>query len=258
MKAFPKKRSLAFGLLQLLVAMGMIAVLAVLSISLAGEVRAKSHDAGCVLRLRQIGGAVALYASDHGGLLPVVRYHPAVKLESPNYRTWATQIFPYLTGESLTTSDRALNQRRMEAGAFYFRCPADRAFRADVDHGWSYGWNRAVGTTINGGTGTNYSQAKLINFPRPAEVCMVADAYHDDRGLNFGSAVSDTSSDAPLTSDLGTHLRHPYPKRMMNAGEILGSAPRRNVLYLDGSVGKAHLTTEEVWRPRLEARGLFQ
>jgi prepilin-type processing-associated H-X9-DG protein/prepilin-type N-terminal cleavage/methylation domain-containing protein len=59
------KSSRAFTLLELLAAMGVIAVLAVLTLAAAGKLRSTLQGAHCTNNLRQLGAATALYLNDN-------------------------------------------------------------------------------------------------------------------------------------------------------------------------------------------------
>lgn len=247
-----------FSLTELLVAIGIFAILTTIIIVAVKGVRDRAHDTGCVAQLRGIGAAVHMYVADNNGELPFVRENSIIKLSSPNYRTWAVSLAPYIAGISFSEGTAAENQTKLSLLAPHFRCPADEAFREDVDHGWSYGWSFGLGATRNGGSGVNYPMSRITNYPNPSMVVAASDAYHNSSGLNFGTAVSCDSAQAPTTEKPGTHLRHPYSGKAMTSEEILNSPPRRNVLYLDGHVGKTHITIYDIRRPELEKRGLFE
>lgn len=252
------RRQPAFTLIELLTVVAVIGILIAVLLGGYDSVRQRVLEAGCASQLRQIGAGVHGYVADNGGKLPVSIQNPGVTLPSKYYRTWATAIFPYVTGVTLSGTAQE-NELVLQAMAEkHFRCPADEAFFNGVDHGWSYGWNMACGQTIAGGGGTNYPQASTTSFPFPSRVFMVADAYHNASGVNYGTAVTDASTAAPPTNDPGTPLRHPYPRSAMSAEQIQAMPARRNLLYLDGHVAKAHITTSEIWRPLLVNEGLFE
>lgn len=128
-----------FSLIELLVAVGIFVVLAAITIVAVRGVRERAYDAGCATKLRAIGAAVHMYIADNDGELPFVRDNSKIKLPSPNYRTWAVSLAPYIAGISFSEGTCSENQTKLALLAPYFRCPADEAFRADLDHGWSYG-----------------------------------------------------------------------------------------------------------------------
>lgn len=69
-----------FTLVELLVTLAIIAVLAGLIFPVFGATRERARSAQCISNLRQVYGAIAMYSSDHEGLLPPFR---TFDLEAP-------------------------------------------------------------------------------------------------------------------------------------------------------------------------------
>lgn len=254
---FPSSRQAAFTLLELLVAMALLAALALLSLGAVRTLREKGNDVGCVSNLRKIGVAVPLYVGDNDGYLPVAKSSPEIYLNPPNYGTWAVALLPYMSGVQLT-KNRNTNDELIRQHAKLFRCPADREFRAEYDHTWSYGWNMACGNTPSGVPNTtDYPRIKLSAFPSPAKIFVVGDAYHSTSGYNYGNAGTDFNANVPSSDSPRSHFRHPAPGRLLTEQEVLSGPPRRNILHLDGHISKRIITTDDTWRPKLLERGLL-
>jgi prepilin-type N-terminal cleavage/methylation domain-containing protein/prepilin-type processing-associated H-X9-DG protein len=66
----PFREQRAFTLVELLVVIGIIAILAALLFPVVGKVRAKADNTKCLSNLRQIGVAINLYATDNDNGLP--------------------------------------------------------------------------------------------------------------------------------------------------------------------------------------------
>jgi len=79
----------AFSLVELLVAIAIVAVLAALLTPVVKAVVSSSRDTRCVSNLRQIGAAIHIYAADNGGKIPP-------KSVAADRTTWQTKIQPYL------------------------------------------------------------------------------------------------------------------------------------------------------------------
>lgn len=245
-----------FTLLELLLAVAVLAVLALLTLSGIRMYREKSNEIVCVAKLRAIGAAIPLYAGERGGYLPVAK-DSKILVNSPNYGTWAVALMPYMSNMALT-NNRTTNSRLIQEYAELFRCPSDKAFQKDYDHTWSYGWNMACGNTPDGLPGTtDYPKIKLAAFHRPSEVFVVADAYHNSSGYNFGNAGTDWNANTPASDAPGSHLRHPPPHQRLTEAEVTQGIPRRNILHLDGHIAKRLITTNDTWRPLMQARGLI-
>jgi len=65
----PRSRT-GFTLIELTVAISIIAILAAILFPVFARARAKAHQTNCQTNLRQIGLALSLYARDHAGHLP--------------------------------------------------------------------------------------------------------------------------------------------------------------------------------------------
>ncbi len=75
-------------LMEMLVTMSVLALLSALLLVALPQMRERSETSRCVSRLRQIGSAITLYASEHQGFLP--------SGWSPQQGTLITGLMPYL------------------------------------------------------------------------------------------------------------------------------------------------------------------
>jgi len=67
-----------FTLIELLVVIAIIAILASILFPVFSRAREKARQASCMSNLKQIGLALAMYASDFDGYLPMANYKPSV------------------------------------------------------------------------------------------------------------------------------------------------------------------------------------
>lgn len=88
--------SRAFTLLELLVAIAIVAIVAALVMGVAASARAEAEAARCLSNLRQWGGALNLYANDNDGLLPRrgQGVQPVTQVDRPT--DWFNALPPYL------------------------------------------------------------------------------------------------------------------------------------------------------------------
>lgn len=86
-------RRRAFTLVELMVVIGIIALLAALLFPVFARSREQGRKSQCVSNLRQLGSAFTLYAQDHDERLP---RQAVVPPEGTNYTCWDVQLQPYL------------------------------------------------------------------------------------------------------------------------------------------------------------------
>jgi prepilin-type processing-associated H-X9-DG protein/prepilin-type N-terminal cleavage/methylation domain-containing protein len=118
----------AFTLVELLVVIGVIALLAGMLMPALAGARRSAESIVCLSQLRQIGAAALMYANDHDGVLPRSS-HAAMAFRS---LPWGFALKPYLDGQPYGGDDRSW--QKLFQGVY--RCPADARRQQ-----WSYGKN---------------------------------------------------------------------------------------------------------------------
>ncbi|MGP8199293.1 MAG: type II secretion system protein [Limisphaerales bacterium] len=88
----------AFTLLELLVIMAVITTLAAMLLPTLARARASAANAECAANLRQLGGAITLFANDHNSQYPC-----AGDQYGTEQMTWDTYIYSYISGGKLTS-----------------------------------------------------------------------------------------------------------------------------------------------------------
>src|ERR1700722_2631433 len=94
------KRS-AFTLVELLVVIGIIALLISVLLPVLGRARAVANDTLCESNLRQVTLAMLMYANDYHGLLPPAQYLPADSNGTP----WHVQVWQQVMHTPFSLAD---------------------------------------------------------------------------------------------------------------------------------------------------------
>ncbi len=124
----PHRRA-AFSALELIIAIALVAVLAVILYSGQQMLSAKAKGSKCVSNLRQLGAATLLYVNEHRGFYPVgleTDLNTQQQLwYGPNAGTWFWNLAPYLHVERWTSrSDQLGPDVGTLRGPVVFTCPA--------------------------------------------------------------------------------------------------------------------------------------
>lgn len=129
------KRSAAFTLVELLVVIGIIALLVSVLLPVLGKAREQSNALKCLSNLRQMGMAAMMFAQEHKGYIPTASDDGWAKYADPTrtkfaYRSnadqnvfdWASSLVPYMGAKKSDMNSFMLNAQGQSR---VFLCPSD-------------------------------------------------------------------------------------------------------------------------------------
>lgn len=194
-----------FTVIELLVAIAIIAVLGAIGFSSLGSARERAAGATCASNLRQLGAAVHLYCVDNGGVFPRSS-HSAGAHREPG---WVASIAPYLGG----SADHAAMDKVL-------RCPSDtNADRKAV----SYGLNVFFELLPDGDdyAGAPASWRTSFSVTAPSRTILLAEVRSAAGGMAADHFMCHQWSSVGAAKNAVAHDRH---------------AGRSNYLFVDGHV----------------------
>lgn len=190
------QRQTAFTLVELLVVIGIIALLVAILLPALNKARQYAQSAACLSNLRQIGMGMLMYAQENRGyVVPIV-----VDQDNANpdkLRTWDDLLSPYL-GSAVKIQNKG-DQDNVKAERIaqnLFRCPSDDVERLNDSEPRSYSrvlfyttywdtWPDAPFPAVP----TNYWDTyKLTSVRNSAETFMVAE-WHHLRNIRFQNGL---------------------------------------------------------------------
>lgn len=162
----PRHRGRAFTLLELLVVIGIIALLAALLLPAISGAKERGRATACLSNLRQLGLAIQMYVQDHDNRMPVLRDRAPGPVNPNDPPGPDIGLKTYLGNPKL------------------LRCPSDQQQIFEAT-GSSYSWNNL----LNGQPADKFNVLNLLFDPHQMPVMFDKEAFHaargEGRGVNF-------------------------------------------------------------------------
>jgi prepilin-type N-terminal cleavage/methylation domain-containing protein/prepilin-type processing-associated H-X9-DG protein len=229
-----------FTLTELLVVLGLIAVLVSLLLPVVGRARAAAQAAACLSNIRQMGMAWTVYVSENRGrLLDYQSYNPA-QPERAYRGYWTGMLDDYKVGGNAVlcpAADEPIPFKQIKGygnvnyawtGKYESNGSVAR-FNESTFRESSYGYNQYL--TAGGGYGVDQKATKLASVKNQSEVPVFLDATYLDFKPHNGSPISPAPPPPNLRGD--SFPEHDHWKfliarhgRGVNAYFVDGSARR--------------------------------
>lgn len=183
-----------FTLIELIVVIGIIAILASLLLPSLSASRGFAKRSSCSNQLKQFGAACVLYAGDYGGYLPICRGSMPV---GSGTNAWIYN-WQYLVKDYIGYSKNAINGTCDKTGMRLFVCPSAAPYptttsgenltlciQTNYRYNLSIGWLEADGSPHS----SSYIPKKLERFTSPSKVVIMADGRFNDGIVSGGLAT---------------------------------------------------------------------
>ena len=212
--------SLAFSLVEVLIAVAILASLALLAIPAYQGVVDAGDNASCINKLKRLGESALRYAYDHRGSMPSADW------KQPNGRIRSGTLGSYSVRGSLL--DYLSEWKRTTSPTEIAWCPADRRKHNKAIGTWqSYCLNtyaKGTGEFLEDGTSSEsntFLSPPIAGIPQPAQMAMFMDGVKPNITPN---EVSYPSIIAPSTF-------------INKQDSFYAHGDHLNVVYMDGHVG---------------------
>ena len=214
----------AFTLVELLVVIGIIALLIALLMPALSAARSHAMTVRCAANLHDVGHAMQSYANDYGGRVPRGYYYSP--FYEQGYILWAEALSKYV-GHPVEVSDMSWLRDSVMAEEFreiaVYQCPVFPVDESALDY-VSSSWV----------TGNDDSPLLKVNrVRRPAEIVYLIEANANRFPTQFWEHDVWKADQLPLDAAGAKQMT----ARVMNDERHRG---RVNILYFDGHAGTKH------------------
>jgi prepilin-type N-terminal cleavage/methylation domain-containing protein/prepilin-type processing-associated H-X9-DG protein len=173
-RAYSMRASRAFTLVELLVTIGVIAILAGLVLSVLGRAKASAQAITCRTNLRQWGMATLLYVADHNDLLPQEGDSAPTEtvLYNPTYKAWYIQLPEQMNLSRYRDMPWRTNWIINPENSIWI-CPSNLR-RCNASSKTSNLFHYCLNDHVNG-TGTNNRPTRMVSIQQPSATVWLFD-----------------------------------------------------------------------------------
>jgi prepilin-type N-terminal cleavage/methylation domain-containing protein/prepilin-type processing-associated H-X9-DG protein len=244
----PKKHrfvcsSHGFTLVELLVVIGIIALLISILMPALTKARQSANQIACGSNLRQWGMAVQQYVSDHKGKLPPFWHDPS----APYGSAWDATLAKYIGLKEISLGLSPTDQYNLWVENFYkpiHRCPSDPETYVSANYGGGPSETIfapfAYPTMTPGG---NWKLIGITEIPNASEVILFTEGYRSVYSLYGWPPNQDTDDVAGNDTHSGVWAGGAAPWWQYNGGHPKVHKGRVNICLVDGHV--VNLTYKE-------------
>jgi prepilin-type N-terminal cleavage/methylation domain-containing protein len=243
LRLYLMRHSRAFTLVELLVVIGIIALLIAILLPTLNRARETANRAKCASNLRTLGQAFALYAHENKGNYPRTFYDPAAALTDavpPFVQRGASAASPFggtsgFVGRNNITAAMFLLIRTQDITPESFICPsASQMTRDNFGGGANSAKDRSNFTSIRDNLSYSYAN------PYPTDA-LAQGGYQLGKNLRADFAVSaDVNAGRQGSYDVTMPQQNSPTSEMRKANSPNHKGDGQNVLYGDGHVDWAH------------------
>jgi prepilin-type N-terminal cleavage/methylation domain-containing protein/prepilin-type processing-associated H-X9-DG protein len=246
-----------FTLVELLVVIGIIAILISILLPSLQSARRSANNIKCLSALRQIGMGFELYGNTYKGYWPAARDHRAAS--SDDWHRWTDLVAPFIGGKKDYKNYLDIGKDELRRRSILWGCPEwTKAYDYDANKGAADAENVYNGygmqyypTYFETGSPKGLANATSATSPSPYHKAVIWKRKGSERGLIADSQwdIIWVSPGTPASFHLSTTRFQPYDKAafigpaiIVDARHIAPRATRRqavnqpslNMLFCDG------------------------